>query len=273
MKKTLLILLLAITASFSKTSAQDPAIITSDKTGWQKIADKNVDLKVDRDEISILGADRFAAIKIRVTEASLEIYDMEIHYESGDKEVIEVRSPMKAGSESKAFDLKGTERELKQIVLIYKTVPNQKDEKAHLEIWGLKTNANAGTSAIPSVGIVVSDKTGWHKIGERSVEFKSDRDEILVLGADRFSAIKFAITGASVDMLDLEVYYDSGDKQEIQVRTPITAGKESRVIDLNGGERILKKIVFVYKTLPNQQETKAHVELWGLKTNQPKTKL
>jgi len=45
---------------------------------------------------------------------------------------------------------------------------------------------------------------------------------------------------------------------------------ESRVIDLNGGERNLKKIVFVYKTLPNRKDEKAHVEIWGLKTNTDK---
>jgi hypothetical protein len=67
-------------------------------------------------------------------------------------------------------------------------------------------------------------------------------------------------------LLDLEVYYESGDKQDIQVRSPLKAGMESRVIDLNGGERSLKRIVFVYKTLPNQKDEKAHVEIWGLKT-------
>jgi hypothetical protein len=45
------------------------------------------------------------------------------------------------------------------------------------------------------------------------------------------------------------------------------AGNESRVINLNGGERSLKKIVFVYKTLPNQNKEKAEVAVWGLKIN------
>ena len=118
--------------------------------------------------------------------------------------------------------------------------------------------------------VVVSDKTGWHKIAERNVDFVKDRDEVLVVGADRFSAIKFMVTGAPIDLQDLEVYYESGDKQDIQVRTPILSGKESRVIELNGGERSLKKIVFVYKTLPNQKDKKAHVDIWGLKTNPDK---
>ena len=36
---------------------------------------------------------------------------------------------------------------------------------------------------------------------------------------------------------------------------------------LEASEKALKRIGIVYKTLPNQKEEKAHVELWGLKTN------
>lgn len=190
-----------------------------------------------------------------------------MYYDRGDKQVIEVRNPIKAGGESQVYDLKGSERDLKKIVFVYKTLSNRKGEKAHVELWGLKTNTNPNTSVVPSPAIMVNDKTGWHKIGERRVDFVKDRDEILVIVADRFSAIKFMVTEASIDLLDLEVYYESGDRQDIQVRNPIRAGSESRVIDLNGGERSLKKIVFLYKTFPNQREEKAHVEIWGLKTN------
>ena len=41
--------------------------------------------------------------------------------------------------------------------------------------------------------VVISDKTGWHKIGENTVDFKTETDEILVIGADRSnrSRLKF----------------------------------------------------------------------------------
>jgi hypothetical protein len=155
---------------------------------------------------------------------------------------------------------------------VYKTLPNRKDERAHVEVWGLKTNTNAGTAPVPSPAVMLSDKSGWHKIGERNVDFVKDRDEILVLVADRFAALKFKVTEASINLLDLEVYYESGDKQDIHLNNPVMSGTESRVVDLNGGERSLKKIVFVYKTLPNQSKEKAHVEVWGLKTNPKEVK-
>jgi len=118
--------------------------------------------------------------------------------------------------------------------------------------------------------VVTSDKTGWHKIGETTVSFTKERDEVMVMGADRFASIKFRVMDAPIDLQSLEVYYESGDKQDVKVNMPIKAQGESRVIDLNGGERSLKKIVFVYKTVGAQKNGKAHVEIWGLKTNTDK---
>lgn len=118
--------------------------------------------------------------------------------------------------------------------------------------------------------VIMSDKKGWHKIGETIVNFQKDRDEVLVMGADRFAAIKFKVTDAPINLMYLEVYYESGDMQNIQVKMSIKSPGESKVLDLNGGERNLKKIVFVYKTLSNNKDVKAHVEIWGLKTNTDK---
>lgn len=115
--------------------------------------------------------------------------------------------------------------------------------------------------------LIISDKTGWHKIGEVKADFKREKEEVLVHGADRFASIRFKVTEAPIDLVSLEVYYESGDKQDVKVNTPIKAPGESRTIDLNGGERALKKITFVYKTLPNHKDEKAQVEIWGLKTN------
>jgi hypothetical protein len=274
MKKTLLIILLALTGSYGKIYAQIPVVVLNDKAGWHKLGERHIDFTKDRDEIIVMGADRFSAIKFNITEASIDLQKFEIYYAGGDKQVIEVGSPVKAGSESQVFSLKSSEIEIQKIVFVYKTLTNPKATKAQIAIWGLKTNAttvktensNTGKSVVPSPSVMISDKAGWHKIGERHVDFVKDRDELLVMGADRFSAIKFKVTEASIELIDLEVYYESGDKQDIQVRSPLKAGMESRVIDLNGGERSLKRIVFVYKTLPNQKDEKANVEIWGLKT-------
>ena len=279
MKRTAFLLLLAIIGKYGLSTAQMPSVVTSDRKGWHKIGETTVDFKKDRDEVAIIGADRFAAIQFRVKDAPIDLQDLEVYYESGDKQDIQVRTPIRAQNSSRVIDLNGGERNLKKIVFVYKTLPNSKDERAQVEIYGLKTNTDEMKSAkantnngtepktIQEPGVIMNDKSGWHKIGERSVNFSKDRDEILVIGADRFTALKFKVTEAPINLMDLEVYYESGDKQDISVRSPIMAGTESKIINLTSGERGLKKVVFVYQTLPNRKDEKALVEVWGLKTN------
>lgn len=131
-----------------------------------------------------------------------------------------------------------------------------------LAIIGMYGNVSAQKPAI-----MASDKTGWHKIGETKVDFKKESDEIVVWFADRFDAIKFKVKDAPVEFTSMDVYFESGDVQNVMLNATIKAPGETRIIDLKGGERNLKKIVFVYKTLPNRKDEKAHIELWGLKTN------
>jgi hypothetical protein len=279
MKKTIKIMMLAIMGSTGIALAQSPAIISSDKSGWHKIAETTVDFAKERDEVSVLMADKFSALQFKVQDAAIDLISLVVIYESGDKQNIDVNSPIKAHSESAIIKINGGERSIKTISFVYKTLPNSKDTKAHVEIWGMKTNADekkaataddktvTGSAPIIETSVMVSDKKGWHKIGERKVEFTKDTDEIIVTGADRFASIQFKAIDASIHIMSVEVYYDAGDKQTINVNSPLSAGKSSKVIDLKGVEKDLKKIVFVYKTIVNQTADKATIEVWGLKTN------
>jgi len=121
--------------------------------------------------------------------------------------------------------------------------------------------------SVNAQSVVVSDQAGWHKIGSRTIDFKNDKDEITVLGSDKFSSIKFMVKDAPVNLKNVEVYYESGDNQNIAVNSPIGPAMESKAYDLNGSERSLKKISFDYNTLPNIKDEKAEIEVWGLKTN------
>lgn len=111
--------------------------------------------------------------------------------------------------------------------------------------------------------VITSNKSGWHQIGKTTVDFKSDRDAIMVMGYNRFTSIKFKISEAPIELLDLEIYYEIGEKDDIKIQTSIKENGESRVIDLNGSRKVVK-IVFMYKTLQNRNDKKAKVELWGL---------
>jgi len=113
--------------------------------------------------------------------------------------------------------------------------------------------------------VMTSTKPGWHKIGETTASMKSEKDEIMVIGADKFKSIKLKVTDASVHIASLVVYYDGGDAENINIASDLKAGQESRVIDLKGGTREIKRVGFVYKSVPNSNNEKAHIELYGMK--------
>jgi hypothetical protein len=136
MKKIFFVLILL--AVHVTAWAQKPAIITDDKAGWMKIGEVVASFQVEKDGISVLGADRFKAIKLRVTDAPIIIYDVEVYYESGDTEHLDVKSELKAGQETRSYDLKGSSRELKKIVFTYKSAAQMDNAKAHVELYGLK---------------------------------------------------------------------------------------------------------------------------------------
>lgn len=144
-----------------------------------------------------------------------------------------------------------------------------KNLKLILLVLLLVTEYNKVAAQVPAV--VLSDKSGWHKIGETTVNFKSETDNIAVIGANRFSAIKIKVTGALVNLKALDIYFDKGDMQSVAIGKNIKAPGETRVVELDGkGERIIRKVLFRYNTVENNSEHRAHMELWGLKTNPDK---
>jgi len=299
--------ILAFAFSIGLASAQQPAVMVSTSPGWHKIATTTVDFTKERDEVSVLGADHFSAIKLMVTGAPIDLQDLEIWYENGTKQDVAMRASMEIGKESRVIDIEGGDRDIDKIVLVYKTMPNRKDEKAEVTIFGMKPGASASTGnpdrnqvdvekdhvnanahvntnansnanqnadlgkPMPNPKVEVNDKTGWHKIGETIVSFAKERDEIMVLGADRYAKLKFKATDAGIMISDITISYEDGTKQDVPVSSTMALGVESRVIDVPGAEKDIARISFVYKTIPNQAKDKAHLEIWGFKSNADKS--
>jgi hypothetical protein len=131
------IIMLALIIVGSNMFAQKPEIITSDKAGWHKIAETRVDFETETDEIIVLGKDKFDYIKIMVKDASINLVSFIIIFEDGTSQNVSIGKEIKATGETRVVDLKGS-KSIKKVSFIYKTVTNKKDEKANIELWGLK---------------------------------------------------------------------------------------------------------------------------------------
>jgi hypothetical protein len=136
MKKTIILAFLIVTSSVM--FAQKPAVIASDKPGWNKIAETRVDFKTETDEIVVLGKDRFEFIKIKINDAPVNLVSFIIHFEDNNIQNVSIGEEIKVAGETRVVDLNGS-KNIKKVSFIYKTVSGKKDGKANIELWGLKS--------------------------------------------------------------------------------------------------------------------------------------
>ncbi|AEW00425.1 hypothetical protein A4D02_24160 [Niastella koreensis] len=134
-----IVLLLAVTFfTFTLVHAQKPEVITNNKAGWHKIGKASVDFKTDKDKFIIIGKDRYKALQVKVKDAPVHMESMQVAYEGGGTEDVALKTQFKPGGESRTIELKNGSAEIKNVTFVYHTVNNASNEKAEIELWGLK---------------------------------------------------------------------------------------------------------------------------------------
>ncbi|MDG1428453.1 MAG: hypothetical protein P8H56_02785 [Crocinitomicaceae bacterium] len=106
-------------------------------------------------------------------------------------------------------------------------------------------------------------KVKWDRLGSKLVDYRADFD-VMQVGAKEggFTKLKVMVTGGALNMHRMVVTYMNGTKEEIQLRNSFARGTTSRVIDIKGGQRLIKNIKFVYDT-KNLARKKAKIHVYG----------
>lgn len=103
----------------------------------------------------------------------------------------------------------------------------------------------------------------WELLGSRKVNYRLDRDEIMVTAREGvFSKVKLKVRKGGINMHRMVIHFRNGEKQEVAIRKNIAVNGETRVIDLKGGRRVIRKVVFWYDT-KGVAGRRATVNLWG----------
>jgi len=120
-------------------------------------------------------------------------------------------------------------------------------------------------TALSSFSSVTTIDKGWERIGSKKVNFKLDRDVIPVgLEDGRFTKLKVLVTRGGLNMHKMVVHYGNGAKDQIALRHNFGKKSTSRVIDLKGNKRYIKKITFIYDT-KNYSKQRAKLHVFGKK--------
>lgn len=65
----------------------------------------------------------------------VEFLDVKIVYANGQTDDIKIRNKIRAGGETRAIDLKGGDRFIRRVELVYRSRPSFKGQ-ATVELWG-----------------------------------------------------------------------------------------------------------------------------------------
>ena len=98
-----------------------------------------------------------------------------------------------------------------------------------------------------AVSAVGAQSGRWELLGSRTVTDRADHDTLKV-GADKgnFTAVKFEVQRRAVAFRRVVIRFRNGDDQKVELRDTIGANGESRVIDIDGRDRVIRSIEFWY---------------------------
>lgn len=110
----------------------------------------------------------------------------------------------------------------------------------------MKLRSAVASLALLAGSTLAAQASDWEFIGTQQANFKGDRDVIKVAGHERHKAIKICVEMAPLKMIDLDVLYANGSRQDVQVRSNFEPGTCTRAIDLVGSKRNIDRITMLY---------------------------
>jgi len=106
---------------------------------WENLGSKEVKDRSEQDTWHLgAGKGQFRRLKISVQHRAVRFYKLEVTYGDGEKDVIEVRSLIPAGGETRAMDLKGIDRYINKVDVWYEAHTARRGKRSQVTLFGLK---------------------------------------------------------------------------------------------------------------------------------------
>jgi hypothetical protein len=128
--KKLAILCAATAASLIAASAPSSA-----QSNWVAIGSRDVARNADRDTISGRGDGSFTKIRLCVERRAVHFYDLDVVFANGGKQDVSVRKNIRPGECTRAIDLRGKDRNIRQVVMKYETI-RDRGPQAVVTVYG-----------------------------------------------------------------------------------------------------------------------------------------
>ena len=180
--------LVAAMAMLAMTGSQSRAQPVAER--WVGLGCKNVNFNVDRDVLQVGNRDgRFTALRLIARGNNAYMLDLKVVYGNGAPDDVPVRAELRSGTASGKLDLRGSDRAIDRVEMVYRSQPNFRG-KAEICVEGLAVVAGGPPGGGGGGG------AAWSNFGCRSVGFRVDRDVIQVAPRpDGYRAIRLKVGG------------------------------------------------------------------------------
>jgi hypothetical protein len=102
---------------------------SSAQPGWVELGCQRVNFGIDRDVVRVGRREgTFRAIRLRARGNAVHMFDVKVVYGNGAADDIPVRANIPAGGSTAPKDLKGGDRVIDRVELIYRSQPNFRGE-------------------------------------------------------------------------------------------------------------------------------------------------
>lgn len=117
-----------------------------------------------------------------------------------------------------------------------------------------------------AIGASAVSAQGWVDLGTKEVKDRSEQDTWHVGGGQgEFRKIRLRVNQKAVRFYRLEVKFENGTTQNIELRNVIPAGGQTRIIDLVGNDRRIDKVDVWYEAQTPRRGVRSSVTLYGLR--------
>ncbi len=109
----------------------------------------------------------------------------------------------------------------------------------------------------------VAIEEGWDLIGESTVNFVKDKDEVNIVSSTNYTAIRFKVEKKPIRLKTLNVVFQNGDKLAPLVDDNIEPDQFSREITLGPEGRSIRSVEFSYRSKGNLLKGRAKVLIFA----------
>lgn len=109
--------------------------LTSNAQRFEKLGERKVNFKADKDQISGWGDGFYRALRIKVTGGTVNMQKMVVHFRNGQEYEVPLKQNFADGDESRVIDIPGKRRLIEKVVFWYEATSSE-GNKPVVELWG-----------------------------------------------------------------------------------------------------------------------------------------